>query len=506
MSDEVNRPEAPLEGSVYTKDLRSTPKPGYGKILVTGATGYIGGRLVPELVSRGYKVRVMVRSELSEYQKRWPRAEVVLADARNYDQLIKALAGVHTAYYLIHSLLLGRKEFESADIEAASNFQEAANENKVKRIIYLSGLGDVRGKLSPHLRNRLEVGKTLARGSTPVTVVRAGMIIGSGSASYEILRNLVDNTPLFFIPYWARTKSQPIAIRDVIKYLVGILEIEETAGKSFDIGGAEIITYDQKLKVLAKVLGKKRVFLPGLITYKPLYGYLASLLTPVPGPITKVLVEGCKNEVICINNDIKKYLDFKLLDFRTALVKALEQEEKDEITSRWSDAYPRDYNLAIKLHQLNPPPKYTSSYCLLTYKSASSLFESFCHIGGKMGWFNSNWMWRLRGLLDRIALGVGTSRGRRSSTDLRINDVIDFFRVENIVKNKLLLLRAEMKLPGKAWLEFSIDRYEGLNKLSVQAYFQPHGLPGVIYWYNFLPFHIFIFRDLIKQIEKRARS
>lgn len=488
----------------FTHDLPTQPQHNLGKVLVTGATGYIGGRLVPELVSRGYQVRVMVRSESTDYQERWPNTEVVFADARNPDQLQTALEGIHTAYYLIHSLLLGRKEFESADIEAANNFRLAAEKQGVKRIIYLSGLGDVRGKLSPHLRSRLEVAETLANGLIPVTVLRAGMIIGSGSASYEILRNLVENTPVFLIPYWAKTKSQPIAIRDVIKYLVGVLEIENTSGNSYDIGGYDIITYDQMLRLFAKVLGKKRIFLPALITNAALYGYLASLLTPVPGPITKVLVQGCKNEVICVNNDIKNHLDFEPLTLKTSLINALEQEKRDEITSRWSDAYPRDYNLAIKLHQLDPPPEYTSSYCLLTYKSASSLFESFCYIGGEMGWFNSNWMWRLRGLLDSIAMGVGTSRGRRSAKDLRINDVIDFFRVENIVKDKLLLLRAEMKLPGKAWLEFSIDNYEGLNKLSVNAYFEPHGFAGRAYWYNFLPFHIFIFRDLIKQIDKRS--
>jgi len=495
----------PLSETRFTHDLPTVPQPHLGKVLVTGATGYIGGRLVPELVDRGYQVRVMVRSESSGYHERWPDTEVVLADAKDPDQLSEALEGIHTAYYLIHSLLLGHREFESVDIEVADNFRRLAEEQGVKRIIYLSGLGDVRGKLSPHLRNRLEVAETLSKGNVPVTVLRAGMIIGSGSASYEILRNLVENTPIFFIPYWAKTKSQPIAIRDVIKYLVGVLEIEDTSGKSFDIGGYDVVTYDQMLRMFAKVLGKKRIFLPALITNTVLYGYIASLLTPVPGPITKVLVQGCKNEVICINNDIKNYLAFDPLLLKTALIRALQQEKRDEITSRWSDAYPRDYNLAIKLHQLDPPPVYTSSYCLLTYNNAASLFDSFCHIGGKMGWFNSNWMWKLRGLIDRIALGVGSSRGRRSYHDLRINDVIDFWRVENIVKDKLLLLRAEMKLPGKAWLEFNIDSYEGLNKFSVNAYFEPKGFAGRVYWYNFLPFHIFIFRDLIKQIEKRSK-
>jgi len=429
---------------------------------------------------------------------------VVVADARNLESLLKALDGIHTAYYLIHSLSLGHKKFESVDLEVAVNFRTAAENKKLKRIIYLSGLGDTSTDLSPHLDNRSRVAEKLGEGSIPVTVLRAGMIIGSGSASYEILKNLVKNTFLFFIPYWAKTQSQPIAIRDVIKYLVGTLEIPETAGKAFDIGGSEIVTYDQKLRILSELQGKRRIFIPGIVTYTPLYGYIASLLTPVPGPITKVLVEGCKNEVVCQNNDIKKYLDFKPLGFREAILKAMSNEDLDRVDTRWSDAYPHGHELAVQLHQLDPPPKFTSSYCLLTFKKESALFESFCHIGGKMGWFNSNWMWRLRGLMDRLLLGVGSSRGRRSYKDLRAGDVIDFWRVENIKKNKFLLLRAEMKLPGKAWLEFYISNYEGLNKLHVNAYFQPKGVFGHVYWYFFLPFHVFIFRDLILQIEKRS--
>jgi hypothetical protein len=228
------------------------------------------------------------------------------------------------------------------------------------------------------------------------------------------------------------------------------------------------------------------------------------LLTPVPAPITKVLVAGCKNEVICQNDNIKKYLDFEPLDFTQALTVALTSEEQDTISTRWSDSYPPAFELSLKLHELKPAPKYTSAYCMLTFKNADKLFESFCHIGGKMGWFNSNWMWRLRGLTDRLLMGVGSSRGRRSASMLRINDVIDFFRVENIIPDKQLLLRAEMKVPGHAWLEFSIHNYEGLNKLTVNAYFHPEGILGKIYWYFFLPFHFYIFKDLLKQIEKRA--
>ena len=496
--------EEPVINDYICKDLPTKPRKDLGKVLVTGATGYIGGRLVPELIQRGYKVRIMVRVDSEAIRQRWPDVEIAVADARDLESLLTALEGIDTAFYLIHSLILGHKKFESVDLDVAVNFRTAAENKHVKRIIYLSGLGNTDTKLSPHLQNRIKVAEKLSQGSIPVTVLRAGMIIGSGSASYEILQNLVKNSFIFFIPYWAKTKSQPISVRDVIKYLVGMLESPASAGNTYDVGGTEIVTYDEMLKVLSKIQKRKRIFLPALITYTPLYGYIASLLTPVPGPITKVLIEGCKNEVICQNNDARILLDFEPLSYRTALLKAMKIEEQDNISTRWSDAYPPAHMLAKKLHQVLPPPKYTSSYSLLTFKPASLIFSSFSNIGGKMGWFNSNWLWRLRGMIDRLLLGVGSSRGRRSYKDLRVDDVIDFWRVENIVKDQLLLLRAEMKLPGEAWLEFSIQNYEGLNKLQVNAYYQARGLAGHLYWFFFLPFHVFIFRDLIEHIEKRC--
>jgi uncharacterized protein YbjT (DUF2867 family) len=489
----------------FCKDLPTHPLPETGKVLVTGGTGYIGGRLIPELLERGYDVRIMIRAPLPGYESRWPGVEVVVADALDPESLDIALKGIHTAYYLIHSLLLGQRKFEQVDIQAARNFRSAAENNKVHHIIYLGGLGNVKTELSPHLGSRNLVAFELSQGTVPVTALRAGMIIGSGSASYEILVNLVKNTPVFFIPTWAKTKSQPIAIRDVIKYLVGIIEVEGLEGNNvFDIGGTTIIRYDEKLKELARLLHKKRYFLPALFHHPAIYGYLAGLLTPVPAPITKVLVEGCMNEVICQNDDIRKLVPFKPLSFTEALEKALVLVETDQVYTRWSDSYPYAHELQKRLHQMDPPPKFTSAYCKLTLKSAHHLFESFCLIGGRSGWFHSNWMWRLRGLADRIMMGVGTSRGRRSASGLRVNDVIDFFRVENIIQDKQLLLRAEMKVPGEAWLEFDIQNYEGLNKLTINAYFQPKGFFGYLYWYFFLPFHFYIFEDLIKEIDKRA--
>jgi len=491
-------------GYFFSKDLPTTPCPEIGKILVTGATGYIGGRLVPELLARGYTVRVMVRAVSPELKERWPEAEIAVADALDLDSLKNAFEGVHTAYYLIHSLLLGPERFESADVRAATNFRAAAEKNELQRIIYLGGLGDVRTPLSPHLRSRMEVARELQKGSVPATVLRAAVILGSGSASYELFKNLVAKMPIVLVPSWAETECQPIAIRDVIKYLVGVLETPETSGKAFDIGGKDVLTYEKMMKILADLLGKRKFFVHSQLSgFRP-YALLANLLTPVPSPIIWSLLEGIKSRVVCQNDDIIRIVPFAPLSCKEAILRAMTREEQDNVRTRWSDAYPPAHTLAIKLHELEPPPRFTSSYSLLTGKNAASLFKAICRVGGNEGWFHNNWMWRLRGMVDLMLGGVGISRGRRSSSSLRINDVIDFWRVEDLRYNETLLLRAEMILPGRAWLEFNIEKLNDQNKLSLKAHYQPRGLFGRIYWYIFLPFHNFIFNNLLKQIERKG--
>ncbi len=490
--------------NLFCSDLPFKPQPGIGKVLVTGASGYIGGRLVPELLARGHHVRVMVRAESPEYKERWPDAEIVVADALKIGSLKEALEGINTAYYLIHSLLLGPGEFETADIQAAINFRKAAEENLIKRIVYLGGLGDVRSSLSDHLRSRMEVAEALNHGRVPVTILRAAIIIGSGSASYEIIQHLVRRTPIILIPHWARSKCQPIAIRDVIKYLVGVLEKPETAGKNFDIGGKDILTYHMMLKILGEVLHKKRFFMPSPYSNIGFYAYITSLLTPVPDPIVHCLLEGLKNDVVCQHEEIKRFVPFEPLSYKEAIVRAMSREEQDKVYTRWSDSYPPAHELALKLRELKETPEYRATYSLFTEKNESSLFQSICEIGGRQGWFHNNWMWRLRGALDRILLGVGSSRGRRSFSNLKINDVIDFWRVEDLKHNTRLLLRSEMKAPGKAWLEFSIRKENNRRRLSVIAYYHTTRFVGKLYWYLFLPLHNFIFNDLIRQIEKRS--
>jgi len=490
--------------SLFCDGLPSVPCPEIGKILVTGASGYIGGRLVPELQARSYQVRAMVRAKSAEQEELWPGAEVVVADVLEPASLREALRGVHTAYYLIHSLLLGPRGFAAVDIAAATNFRKAAEEMGVRRLIYLGGLGDVTTELSQHLRSRIEVEEELRRGAVPTTALRAAIIIGSGSASYEIIRHLAVTLSVLPVPRWARNRCQPIAIRDVVKYLVGVLETPDTVGRSYDIGGKDILTYEEMLREAATLFDKRVFFPPAPLSNAAFFAYIASLLTPVPAPITRCLFHGLRNEVVCQDDAIRAHLPFETIGYGEAVLRALYRERADWVETRWSDAYPPAHRLALRLGELRSPPRYVSVYSLKTPKESAALFESICKIGGKEGWFWNNWMWRLRGTIDRILLGVGSARGRKSNSALRVNDVIDFWRVEDLQADRRLLLRAEMKLPGRAWLEFNIKDQGEERVLGVAAYYATNSLAGFLYWHAFLPLHHFIFTHLLEQIEARS--
>ncbi|MCK4549296.1 MAG: SDR family oxidoreductase, partial [Candidatus Krumholzibacteria bacterium] len=355
-----------------------------------------------------------------------------------------------------------------------------------------------------HLRSRTEVAERLQSGPVPVTILRAAIIIGSGSASYEMLDNLVARLPVIFTPREVRSLCQPIAIRDVVKYLVGSLEAKETTGGSFDIGGDDVMSYREMMRTVARVLDRRRPFITMPLVSLKVFGYVAGLLTPVPGPITMSLMEGLKNDVICEDSWIRRIIPFNPLPYTTALVRAMSREEQDRVHTRWSDAYPPASELAIRLVEVHDRPMYCASSSIETYKEANGLFDSICSIGGREGWFHGNWLWRIRGAFDRIIMGVGTRRGRKSASGLAAGDVVDFWRVEDIIPSKRLLLRAEMKLPGKAWLEFHIGDHGECRKLSLTARYMTATLFGRAYWYFFLPFHRFIFKGLLRQIEERS--
>ncbi len=502
---EPNRaPGDPLARGHALEDLPTAPRPDLGVVLVTGASGYVGGRLVPALLARGYRVRAMVRAPSPEYAERWPGAEIAVADAGNRESLERALEGAYAAYYLIHSLLRGPRELEAVEAQYAREFRQAAESRGVGRILYLGGLGDVRTHLSRHLRSRAQVAEELQRGAIPATVLRAAIVIGSGSASYEILHHLVRRLPVLPIPPWGKTRCQPIGVHDVLRYLVGCLEAPETAGQSYDIGGPDVLTYEALIRVFADVLGRRRLFVRFPVSSIHLYAYLAGLLTPVPAPIVRSLMESLRNDVVCQDERIRQVVPIRTATCREAIVEALTREERDQVHTRWTDAYPPAHELATRLCDLERPPRYTATASLLTPKPAEDLFRAVCRIGGREGWFHGNWLWRLRGMVDRLLLGVGTGRGRRSAASLRVNDVVDFWRVEQIEPNQELLLRAEMKLPGKAWLEFRIEHQFRWRRLSVNAYFDHRGLLGKAYWYAMVPFHHYLFTNLLRQIEKRS--
>ena len=421
----------------YEYRLPTTPCPEIGPVLVTGASGYVGGRLVPALLRRGYQVRAMFRNPTEARIPGWENVSITAGDALNVKSLVGPLAGVHTAYYLIHSLALGSERFGQADIEAAVNFRRAAEACGVSRIIYLGGLGDLAPGLSEHLESRMKVAFTLGGGKVPVTVLRAAIIIGSGSASYEIIHSLVTRLRFIPAPRFAANQCQPISIRDVVKYLIGVLENPQTSGQSYDIGGQDILSYREMMLELARLLNRRIGFFRSPVSSIRPYSYIASLVTPVPSAITASLMEGLRNDVVCQNFSIRQAVPFEPIGYREALVRAMDREEQDQVRTRWSDAYPPAHELAIKLKEMRRQPRYTASYSLNTAKPAHDLFQAACRIGGTEGWFHSNWLWRLRGFLDRLLGGVGTLRGRKRAQSLQVGDVIDFWRVEALVPDQV---------------------------------------------------------------------
>jgi uncharacterized protein YbjT (DUF2867 family) len=476
------------------------------KILVTGATGYIGGRLVPRLIDAGYSIRCLVRDINRLDGRPWlDKVELIQGDLLIPDTLPQAMAGVDTAYYLVHSMASG-PDFHERDLSAARAFGEAAAHHNLRRIIYLGGLGNPESNLSPHLQSRQQTGDVLRYCEVPVTELKAAVIVGSGSLSFEMIRYLTERVPIMICPKWVFTKVQPISINNVLDYLVAVLNCPESIGRIIEIGGANILTYGDMMLQYASVRGLQRWLVPVPVLTPRLSSYWVHIVTPIPAVIARPLVEGLRNEVVVRSDDaVKLFPNIRLLTYEEAVRSALIQLEIGEVETAWSDALSSTQGDVAPVILTISEGLIIEKRQIVVNCEPEALYQSFIRLGGEQGWFYMNWAWEIRGLLDRLVGGVGLRRGRRDPENVRVGDALDFWRVESVVKGSLLRLRAEMKVPGKAWLQFHVKPHkEDQTLFSQTAFFAPKGLSGLIYWYSLYPIHRIIFSGLIKKIAERA--
>ncbi|WP_182113481.1 SDR family oxidoreductase [Actinotalea sp. JY-7876] len=486
-------------------------------IAVTGVTGYVGGRLVPELLAAGHRVRAVARNPRRLEGRDWAEdVELVEADAQELDQIRAALTGVDVAYYLIHSLGSGRR-FEARDRRTALTFAQAAREAGVGRIVYLGGLYPDGEDLSPHLESRKEVGEILLASGVPTTVLRAAVILGSGSASFEMMRYLTERLPAMTTPRWVDNRIQPIAIRDVLRYLVGSATMPPQVDRAFDIGGPEVLTYREMMQRYAAVAGLRRRVIVGVGVLTPRLSSLwVSLVTPVPGPLARPLVESLVHEVVCDEHDIARWVPDPpegLVGFDDAVRLALAKIQDADVATRWSSA-------SVPGAPSGPLPSdpdwaggslYRDERRTHVDAPAEVVWEVLQEVGGERGWYSWPLAWRVRGLLDRLSGGPGLRRGRRDPRRLLVDDAVDFWRVEAVVPGRMIRLRAEMRVPGLAWLELAVrPEPDGGSTLRQVATFHPHGLPGQLYWWTVAPFHGVVFggmqRGMAAEAERRARG
>jgi len=476
------------------------------RILLTGATGYIGQRLLPVLLQDGHEVICCVRDksrfDLNKFQSK--NINVIETDFLDATSLKKMPADIDTAYYLLHSMATTDNDFERLEELSAVNFKAAILKTKAKQVIYLSGIVNEQ-TLSRHLQSRKKVEDVLASESYALTILRAGIIIGSGSASFEIMRDLVEKLPVMIAPRWLNTKSQPIAIKNVIEFLNGVLMNEVTFNKSYDIGGPEILNYKEMLLKFAKIRNLKRKIVTVPVMTPRLSSYWLYFVTATSYPLAVNLVDSMKVNVICKENNLKDMLEITLINYEEAIKRAFDKIEHHQVVSSWKDALNTTSHVQ-NLSQYLEVPVYGCYKDIRKIKVdlPERVIEKIWSIGGSNGWYYANWLWVLRGFLDQLVGGVGLRRGRKNQTELSNGEALDFWRVLIAdKKEKRLLLFAEMKLPGEAWLEFKIDKY---NVLHQTATFRPLGLFGRLYWYAVLPFHSFIFKGMIRNLTKQKQE
>ncbi len=480
-------------------------------VLVTGATGYVGGRLVPKLLEAGCRVRALARSRRKLAARPWakhPLVELAKGDLLDPPSLTEAIRGCRAAYYLVHSMNPSTKDFAAADRRAAQNMRAAAAAAGLERMIYLGGLLPTSQRPSHHLASRAEVGRILQSGPVPTTVLRAAMILGSGSASFEILRYLVERLPVMLTPRWVRTQVQPISIRNVLHYLIGCLEHEAVLGQTFDICGPQIVTYAELFQIYAREAGLHRRWIIPLPILSPrLSSYWIHLVTPVHSAIARPLAEGLRNTVVCTENRIRALIPQDLLDCRQAIRRILEKRQRQIVETCWTDAGPL------------VPPEWVHSgdaayaggsvieagYYIRLSASPEEVWAPVARIGGREGWYFADFLWRLRGWLDKLVGGVGSARGRRHPRKLLVGDALDAWRVLEVKAPRRLLLIGEMRAPGEMVLDFQIlPLADGQTELQVRGRFLPRGLWGLAYWYALLPFHRWIFKGVLEAVAAKV--
>lgn len=475
---------------------------------MSGATGYIGGRLVPRLLELGYRVRCLVRDPARLQGRPWHAdVEIVAGDVLKPESLATAMHSVSAAYYLVHSMA-GGAGFHTRDMDAATNFGHAALRAGVDRVIYLGGLAESSADLSEHLRSRQQSGDALRATGVAVTEFRAGVIVGSGSLSFEMIRYLTERLPVMICPRWVATRTQPIGIRDVIEYLATALALPESRGRIVEIGGADVVTYGDMMKIYAEVRGLRRWLISVPVLTPRLSSYWVNIVTPIPAVIARPLIEGLRNEnVVHDASAAALFPDIHPVGYRIAVERALARLEVRDIETAWSDALSTSQGAATPVQLTTHEGMIIERRERVVSAAPARVFDVFTGIGGARGWFFMTWAWQIRGFLDRLIGGVGLRRGRRDPDRLRVGDALDFWRVEAVEPHASLLLRAEMLVPGKAWLQFQVTpRDDGSTLLSQTAFFAPKGLAGWAYWYGLYPFHALIFSGLIDQVRARAEQ